>query len=185
MLKLHLSYIELAIFRAQICLDIIDHGGAIFTLSLSLLYEANDQQFSLVYVLIDLRNWPKMVATLHFYGRWEKRPKKLLARKSYCMFLGLYSYRPQKWSKMVTKLSTSMVDKRIDLENCCREKVNVRKKPTTAFLSLYSYRPQKWPQYGHNFSFLWSITEQWWIQEEGPGGPDAPTPPSDPPLVWD
>ena len=139
MLKLHLSYIELAIFRAQICLDIIDHGGAIFTLSLSLLYEANDQQFSLVYVLIDLRNWPKMVATLHFYGRWEKRPKKIVGERKllyetnelqfFLDYILIDHRNDQKWLQR----SISMIDKRIDLGNCCREKVISKKQTNNSF----------------------------------------------------
>ena len=185
MLKLHLSYIELAIFRAQICLDIIDHGGAIFyPFSLVIVWNKRTT-VGLSLCSYRPKKLPKIVATLHFYGRWEKRPKKIVGERKllyetnelqfFLVYILIDHRNDQKW----LQLSISMVDKREDLENCCREKVIVRNKPTTAFLSLYSYRPQKWPQYGHTFSFLWSITEQWWIQAAGPGvrTPSPPPPP--------
>ena len=139
MLKLHLSYIELAIFRAQICLDIIDHGDAIFyPFSLVIVWNKRTT-VGRVYVLIDLRNCPKMVATLHFYGRWEKRPKKIVGERKllyetnelqfFLDYILIDHRNDQKWLQR----SISMIDKRIDLENCCREKVISKKQTNNSF----------------------------------------------------
>ena len=189
MLKLHLSYIELAIFRAQICLDIIDHGGAIVYPFCLVIVRNKRTTVFLSLCSYRPKKLPQNGRNLAFLWSIREKTKKIVERKLlyetnelqfFLVYILIDHRNDQKW----LQLSISMVDKRIDLENCCREKVIVRNNPTTVFLSLYSYRPQKWPQNGHNFSFQWSIWEQWRIQEEGTGVRPPPPPPSDPTLVW-
>ena len=104
-----------------------------FTLSLSLLYETNEQQFSLVYVLIVLRNCPKMVVNLAFLWSIREKTQKNCWREKvivcFLVYIVIDHRNDQKW----LQLSISMVDKRIDVENCCREKVIVRKKTDNSF----------------------------------------------------
>ena len=149
MLKLHLSYIELAICRAQICLDIIDHGGAIFY-PFSLVIVRRNKQTTVFLSLCSYRSQklPQNGRNLAFLWSIREKTKKIVERKLlyetnelqfFLVYILIDHRNDQKW----LQLSISMVDKRIDLENCCREKVIVRNSPTTVFLSLCSYRPQK------------------------------------------
>ena len=109
MLKLHLSYIELAIFRAQICLDIIDHGDAIFyPFSLVIVWNKRTT-VGLSLCSYRPKKLPQNGRNLAFLWSMREKTKKncwrekvIVWNKRTTVFLGLYSYRPQKWPKMVT-----------------------------------------------------------------------------------
>ena len=108
-----------------------------FTLSLSSLYETNEQQLA-ESMFLSTSEISQNGRNLAFLWSMREKTKKIVGERKllyetnelqfFLVYILIDHRNDQKW----LQLSISMVDKREDLENCCREKVIVRNKPTTA-----------------------------------------------------